>query len=82
MDTTIEIDLGQAAHELGLPVESVQNTVALLDEGNTVPFITRYRKDLGHIGEGLCGYSGITPAKSVYDLCLSASGCSPGSSVR
>ena len=45
MDNTIEIDLGQAARELGLPLESVQNTVALLDDGNTVPFITRYRKD-------------------------------------
>lgn len=45
MDMTIEIDLGQAARELNLPVESVQKTVMLLDEGNTVPFITRYRKD-------------------------------------
>ena len=45
MDNTIEIDLGQAARELGLPLESVQNTVELLDDGNTVPFITRYRKD-------------------------------------
>ena len=44
MDNTIEIDLGQAARELGLPLESVQNTVALLDEGNTVPFIMRDRK--------------------------------------
>ena len=45
MDITIEIDLGQAARELGLPLESVQNTVHLLDEGNTVPFITRFRKE-------------------------------------
>ena len=45
MDITIEIDLGQAARELNLPLESVQRTVALLDEGNTVPFITRFRKD-------------------------------------
>ena len=46
MDMTIEIDLGQAARECGLPLESVQNTVVLLDDGNTVPFITRFRKDL------------------------------------
>ena len=39
------IDLGQLARELNLPVERVQRTVTLLDEGNTVPFITRYRKD-------------------------------------
>ena len=45
MDNTIDIDLGQAARELGLPLEHVQNTVALLDDGNTVPFITRFRKD-------------------------------------
>ena len=45
MDITVEIDLGQAARELNLPLESVQSTVVLLDEGNTVPFITRYRKD-------------------------------------
>ena len=45
MDNTIEIDMGQAARELGLPLASVQNTVVLLDDGNTVPFITRYRKD-------------------------------------
>ena len=45
MDITIDIDLAQAARELNLPLESVQGTVALLDDGNTVPFITRYRKD-------------------------------------
>ena len=39
------IDLGQLARELNLPAERVQRTVTLLDEGNTVPFITRYRKD-------------------------------------
>jgi protein Tex len=45
MDITIDVDLAQAARELNLPLESVQRTVALLDDGNTVPFITRYRKD-------------------------------------
>ncbi len=33
------------AQELGLPSESVGQTLELLDDGNTVPFITRYRKD-------------------------------------
>ncbi|MGM0486880.1 MAG: Tex-like N-terminal domain-containing protein [Planctomycetota bacterium] len=41
---TIAIDFGRVARELNLPLESVQNTVALLDEDNTVPFVTRYRK--------------------------------------
>src|ERR1051325_5581521 len=31
--------------ELGLPAQGVAAVVALLDEGNTVPFIARYRKE-------------------------------------
>ncbi len=45
METTIQIELGQVARELALPLEKVAVTVELLDDGNTVPFITRYRKD-------------------------------------
>jgi uncharacterized protein len=45
MDTTISIDLGPVARDQGIPLDRVQRTVELLDEGNTVPFITRYRKD-------------------------------------
>jgi len=33
------------AGELGCPVQSVENVVRLLDEGNTIPFIARYRKE-------------------------------------
>ena len=32
--------------ELAIPVQNVTNTVALLGEGNTVPFIARYRKEV------------------------------------
>jgi uncharacterized protein len=39
------IDLGHVARDLGLPTDKVARTLELLDEGNTVPFITRYRKD-------------------------------------
>ncbi len=39
------IDLGQIAQRLGLRVAGVEAVVHLLDEGNTVPFITRYRRD-------------------------------------
>ena len=42
---TAVIDLGQIAQRLGLPAAAVQSTVELLDAGNTVPFITRYRRD-------------------------------------
>ncbi|MCH5372669.1 MAG: RNA-binding transcriptional accessory protein, partial [Planctomycetes bacterium] len=45
METTLNLDLAQVAREVNLPVEKVQATVELLDDGNTVPFITRYRKD-------------------------------------
>jgi uncharacterized protein len=42
---TSVIDLGHLAQRLGLPVAGVQATVELLDGGNTIPFITRYRRD-------------------------------------
>ena len=45
MGSTVLIDLGQVAQRLGLPAAAVEAAVRLLDEGNTVPFITRYRKD-------------------------------------
>jgi uncharacterized protein len=36
----------QIAAELGLTVRQVQTTVQLLDDGNTIPFIARYRKEM------------------------------------
>ena len=42
---TAVIDLGQVSRRLGLPVAGVEATAHLLDAGNTVPFITRYRRD-------------------------------------
>lgn len=43
--STIGVDLARVASELRLRLEQVTQTVQLLDEGNTVPFITRYRKE-------------------------------------
>ncbi len=34
------------ANELKLAVDQVEKTVALIDEGNTIPFIARYRKEV------------------------------------
>ena len=34
------------AQELGQKLEYVENVVTLMDEGNTIPFIARYRKEL------------------------------------
>ena len=42
MDTIIQI----LARELGQKQEYVENIVKLLDDGNTVPFIARYRKEM------------------------------------
>ena len=42
METIIQI----LARELERPEQHIENIIALLDEGNTVPFIARYRKEL------------------------------------
>ena len=42
MDNIIHI----LAAELGQPENYVNNVVKLLDEGNTIPFIARYRKEM------------------------------------
>ena len=36
----------QIAQLLGLPITKVQAAISLLDEGNTIPFIARYRKEM------------------------------------
>jgi len=45
MASMVANDLGQVSHALGLALPRVETVVDLLDAGNTVPFITRYRKD-------------------------------------
>ncbi|MFN9369919.1 MAG: Tex-like N-terminal domain-containing protein [Planctomycetia bacterium] len=45
MGSTAIIDLGRVAQRLDLPVAGVEAVVHLLDSGNTIPFITRYRRD-------------------------------------
>ncbi|MEX0611703.1 MAG: Tex-like N-terminal domain-containing protein, partial [Pirellulales bacterium] len=39
------IDFARLTRELSIDQNAIARTVALLDEGNTVPFITRYRRD-------------------------------------
>ncbi len=36
---------GVIAHELGVKEFQAQNTIKLIDDGNTIPFIARYRKE-------------------------------------
>ncbi len=38
--------INKLAQELGLRPEQVERTVALIDDGNTIPFIARYRKEV------------------------------------
>lgn len=38
--------INQLAKELSLKVSQVEATLALIDEGNTIPFIARYRKEV------------------------------------
>ncbi|KAA8444870.1 Tex family protein [Weissella paramesenteroides] len=46
MNATLEIDIAQRVGEkLSLPTHKVKAVTNLLDEGNTVPFIARYRKE-------------------------------------
>ena len=42
METMIDI----LARELGQKKEYIENVITLMDEGNTIPFIARYRKEM------------------------------------
>src|SRR5579872_5230771 len=45
MDSPLAVELASVAAELGIGATQVESVVQLADEGNTVPFITRYRKE-------------------------------------
>ena len=45
MASATAIDYSRLTRELGIDPDAVARTVAMLDDGNTVPFITRYRRD-------------------------------------
>jgi uncharacterized protein len=45
METPIAVDLGRIAQDLQIRRVQVENVVTLLDEGHTIPFIARYRRD-------------------------------------
>lgn len=45
MPSATAIDYPRLARDLELDPDAIARTVALLDDGNTVPFITRYRRD-------------------------------------
>ena len=41
MDTIVK----KLASELGVKESQIENTIKLMDDGNTIPFIARYRKE-------------------------------------
>ena len=41
----MSIDLAAIGREIKKPVENIEVAIQLLDDGNTIPFITRFRKD-------------------------------------
>mgnify|MGYP003370044424 CR=1 FL=1 len=43
---TMDKIIGTIAQELGVKNSQVENTIKLIDEGNTIPFIARYRKEV------------------------------------
>jgi uncharacterized protein len=47
-DTVVKDEqlLGKVAAELTIPHKQVKSVISLLNEGNTVPFIARYRKEM------------------------------------
>ncbi len=56
------------AHAIGVPEKSIQNTIALLDEGATVPFISRYRKEM----TGSMDEVQVADTKDLYNKFLEA----------
>ena len=56
MGNPIQVDLGRIAQDLQIRRSQVESVVGLLDDGNTVPFITRYRKETtGNLNEVTIG---------------------------
>ena len=43
---TVQKNYQLIAERLGISIKQISNTIALLDEGATVPFISRYRKEM------------------------------------
>ena len=46
MESLSHIELESLANQLAVTADQVRRTVELLEDGNTIPFITRFRRDL------------------------------------
>ena len=58
-----EFIIKEIANELNIKVSQVENTLKLLSEGNTIPFIARYRKEV----TGSLDEEQIRSINTVYD---------------
>ena len=58
-----EFIIKEIATELNIKVNQVENTLKLLSEGNTIPFIARYRKEI----TGSLDEEQIRRINTVYD---------------
>ena len=70
MATAIATDTARLSREIGIDHDAVVRTVALLDDGNTVPFITRYRRDeTGGLDEEVIGRirSGVSKLRQIEE---------------
>lgn len=45
ISTKMEKIINKIAEELGIRKNQVEATIKLIDDGNTIPFIARYRKE-------------------------------------
>ena len=58
----------QLAAELNLSAKNVQGAIDLIDQGNTIPFIARYRKEVTGYVRGGCSPVGMKKQyKTVFD---------------
>ena len=81
MQSIVEI----LAQELGQNQKYVENVVQLIDEGNTIPFIARYRKEMhGAMDDttlrnpsecALLSRNQHTPAQTSVSILLSTQNC-------
>lgn len=70
--------IAQLARELNLKAANVEATVKLIDEGNTIPFISRYRKETtGGMDDVACAHStSACPTCAILSSVKRTSSCS------
>ncbi|MFR2030993.1 MAG: Tex-like N-terminal domain-containing protein [Collinsella sp.] len=69
--------IAQLARELNLKAANVEAAVKLIDEGNTIPFISRYRKEAtGGMDDVACALDERCPTCAILSSAKRTSSCS------